>query len=169
MKKFAKTMFLTCALLHLTLVTMSASYVRIADWFLGKNFIEWYQKASGADSSYGFFAPAPGLKTRGVFDIVKTSGEKIEDIHFIPTTEREAQIRMGGIFEEFTSEEFEFPEFRKPLASGLAAVIFSRYNDASEAKLRIQGYQSVSMEEYRQGLRSQWADYYTAQFSRSTR
>lgn len=165
--KTIKVTLLGCIFLHLVLVSLSASYIKIAPEIPGKDIIDFYRKASGADSSYGFFAPTVGGKTRAVFDIVDPAGRKIESISLLRESDREAQIRLGGIYDQFTSEDAEDATFRKPLAASLAAAIFSEHADATEVILHVQEYWPNTMEEYRKGQRAQWSDYYAARFART--
>lgn len=162
-----KGTLLGCIFLHLTLVTLSASYIEIADWIPGKSAIDFYRKASGADSSFGFFAPSIGIKARGLFDFVDSNGTKVTNISLVPGSEREMQIRMGGIFDEFTSKDADDASFRKPLAASLAAAIFSKHSDAAEVTLHVQEFWPITMAEYRQGQRAAWSEYYAARFART--
>jgi hypothetical protein len=163
----SKNTLLGCVVLHLVLVTLSAFYIRVADEIPGKTIIDFYRKASGAGSSYGFFAPSIGVKVRGLFDVVNEDGTKLTNIPLVPEAEREVQIRLGGIFDEFTSEKADDADFRQPLAASLAASIFSRHATASEVVLHVQEYWPKTMAEYRSGQRADWSDYYAARFART--
>ncbi len=165
--KICKATLLGCTIFHLALVTLSASYINIADTVPGKSIIDFYRKASGADSSYGFFAPSIGAKTRALFDIIDPSGAKIENISLAPNAVREVETRLGGIYDEFTSEDAEDANFRKPLAASLAAAIFSKHSHAAEVILHVQEFWPTTMEEYRQGERARWSDCYAARFART--
>lgn len=162
-QKYIKRFLLAWAFLHLTLVTLSASYIKIADWMPGKNIIDIYNKASGADSSYGFFAPAIGSKARAVFDLVDEDGKKFENISLSSEKEREIQIRLGGLYDEFTKKDLD-ANFRKPLAASLAAAIFSKFANAKEVTLHVQEFSPITMEEYQKGQRATWSEYYQARF-----
>lgn len=162
-----KVVLLLLVFAHLTLVALGASYVKIAPWIPGKNIIEFYQKASGSDSSYGFFAPNIGLKSRAVFDIIDKKGNMLSDIVLAAGSGREVEIRLGGIYDEFSSKQADDAIFRKPLAASLAAAIFSQYSEATQVTLRVQQYLQISILEYQQGKREQWSDYYSARFART--
>ncbi len=158
-------LFLGCT--HLVLVTLSALYVTIPSDFFAAKPINFYLKASGADSSYGFFAPSIGSKARGMFEIVQPDGKSVPLISLLEEGGREAEIRIGGIYEEFLSDDFTERGFRKPLSASLAASIFTRYQNAQEVIFHLQEYEPTTMADFRRGQRSQWADFYVARFKRT--
>lgn len=162
-QRIIKRFLFLWAFLHLTLVTLSALYIKIADFIPGKNVIDIYRKASGADSSYGFFAPAIGSKTRAVFDFVDEDGKKFENISLSSKKEREIQIRLGGLYDEFTKKDLS-ANFRKPLAASLAAAIFSKFTNAKEVTLHVEEFWPITMQEYQKGQRAHWSEYYQARF-----
>lgn len=166
-EKNSRKVLLCLAFCHLVFVSLSASYIKVADYIPGKNIIDFYLKATGADSSYGFFAPAIGVKTRALFDIVDHNGNKTVGVPLIAESEREVEIRLGGIFDEFTSEDADDERFRKPLAASLAAAMFSQHKNAAEVTLHVQEFWPKTMEEYRQGEKAKWSDYYAARFVRT--
>lgn len=167
-KEISKKALISWAFFHLILVTMSAFYIKIAPWFPGEHIFTLYQKATGANSGYGFFAPAIGVKTRAVFDVVDEHGVTAKEIPLVPATDREAQIRLGAIFDELSEKVDENEELRKPIAASLAATIFGKYKNATQVVLHVQEYWPKTMEQYRQGERPSWQDYYAARFARST-
>lgn len=164
-KKIFKGTILIFTLAHLTMVTLSASYIKI-DWIFAKPLMEFYQKASGADSSYGFFAPTIGGKTRAVFDVIEKDGTKKINIPLIHNSIREEEIRMGGIFDEFISKDARDPSYRNPLAASLAAAMFSKDRDAVEVILHVQEFWSTTIAEYQRGQKAEWTDFYVARFTR---
>ena len=153
--------------LHLLLVSSNAAYIRIGQNFPLRKILQFYGKASGADSSYGFFAPSIGTKVRALFDVVDKNGAMTSNIDFASQMNREENIRMGGIFDEFLSEEIDDEEFRQQLASSLAAGVFSLHPDAVNVILHVEEYRSISMDEYREGTRSEWEEIYSARFVRT--
>lgn len=151
---------------HLLLVILGASYVKISDFVPGGIFIELYQNASGASSSYGFFAPNIGGKSRAVFDIVDASGSKIENMPLMSKAGREAELRLHCLYDEFNVKRSNKDKFRKNLAASLAASVFSQHPEAVLVTLHVQEFWQKSMAEYRQGLRAHWSDYYLARFTK---
>jgi hypothetical protein len=87
-------------------------------------------------------------------------------IELIPNAPREIETRLGGIYDEFTTSRAQDDDFRHPLAASLAAAIFTQHREAREVEMRVQEYLPYTMDEYRQGKRADWSDYYTAHLSR---
>lgn len=166
-EKLLKGFLLGWIIFHLSLVSLGASYGRLPEWLPGRSIVEFYAHASGADGSYGFFAPSIGMKVRGLFDVVMKDGTKIFQVPLIPDTEREMHIRLGGVFDELTSEGAYDDHFRQPLATSLAAAIFTKYHDAAEVILHVEEFLPVTMVEYREGRREEWMEYYKARFARN--
>lgn len=164
--KVYKIILVGCMVGHLALVTISASHIKIADGMPGKAIIDFYNKASGAGSSYSFFAPSMGVKTRALFDLVGEDGSKVTDIPLSTQPGREVELRLYGISDEFICKNAEDPSFRQPLAASLAASIFARDATVAEAILRVQEFRPITMEEYRRGERAHWSEYYVARFAR---
>jgi hypothetical protein len=162
-----KGMWLLYICLHLILVTLSGFYIRTADWMPGKSIIDFYKRASGSDSSYGFFAPAIGMKALALFDVTDQNGTKITNVRLVPESEREVELRVTGIFDGFNGQEGQRERIRKPLATSLAAAIFSKYTDAVEVVLRINELSPITMDQYRQGQQGTWSELYTARFARN--
>jgi len=152
---------------HLILVTLSAFYIPISDELPGKRIIDLYRRASGANSTYGFFAPSLGGKTRAVVDIIEDNGRTIVDLPLVKNAGREVDIRLGSLSDEFIRKDEASDETRKQLAASLAAATFSNHPNAKEVMLRIQEFWPISMDEYRRGLRAHWQDYYAARFART--
>ena len=166
-KEYCKYLACGVLLLHLGLVSFSAAYFKLSDALPFRKVFQFYAKASGADSSYGFFAPSVGSKVRALFDLVDTNGVMISNISFSSEMNREENIRLGGIFEEFLSDEADEEDFRQTLASSLAASAFSYKAGSVKATLHIQEFGPISMAEYRQGMRGDWEEIYTAKFIRT--
>jgi len=165
--KKSKHILLALALLHLVFVCFSAAYMHLSSKIPLYSLLKFYGKASGADSSYGFFAPSIGSKVRGVFDVIDRNGKVTPNIQLSPEMNREENIRLGGIFEEFTGDEIEDETFRHSLGASLAAVIFSRFVEAERVVIHIEEFVQVSMEDFRNGKRSFWDNIYDATFART--
>ena len=160
------SLWLFASILHLTLVALSACYVVLPHKNGFWKVLDFYEKASGSDSSYGFFAPSIGNKSRIRFDVFdKDQRVLVKDLELSPEMNREETIRLGGIFDEYTSEDAEEEEFRRNLGSSLAASVFGRYPEARALNLRVEEFVHVSMEEFRSGKRAQWEQIYQASFS----
>ena len=114
MKKRAyKRVVLGFIMIHLVFVSMGASYIKIVDYIAGKNIIDFYQKAVGGFSSYGFFAPAVGGKSRALFDIIDNNGKKNENLSLMREPGREVELRLSGIYDEFSGKLAKDGKFAK--------------------------------------------------------
>lgn len=167
-ERISKTFWLTASLTHLLLVTLSASYIELQESLPGKNMLDLYKKASGADGTYGFFAPFIWGKARFTFDIIDEHGEKSQGISLFDTPRREAEIRVGNLSEELMRDKPEHKEFRQKLGTSLAASVFSSHPGATEVVLRVDEYYPNTMEEYRQGKREIWSEAYRARFFKTS-
>jgi hypothetical protein len=112
--KVKKTLQITLGALHLLLVGFSATYCYLDEKISGSRLVDFYGKLSGADSSYGFFAPSIGSRVRGTFDLIAADGSTTATISLEHEQGREADIRMGGVFDEFTSQSGLDENFAKP-------------------------------------------------------
>lgn len=165
-ERISKTFWLTASLTHLLLVTLSASYIGLPEFLPGKRIIDIYRKASGADGTYGFFAPFIWGKTRFTFDVIDEHGQKSQGLSLFDRPRREAEIRVGNLSEELMRDNPEHREFRQKLGASMAASVFSSHPDATEVVLRVDEYWPNTMEEYRQGKREAWSEAYRARFSK---
>jgi hypothetical protein len=166
-ERIFKSFLLGWAIVHLALVSVGASYGQLADWLPCRNIINFYTQASGANSSYGFFAPSIGMKVQGLFDLIYEDGSKLTHVPLITDTEREMHIRLGGIFDELTNTDNENTHLRQSLAASLCAAMFTKYHEIVEVILHVQEFLPVSIAEYREGKRQLWVDYYKARFARA--
>lgn len=163
--KIVKLSLLSLSIVHLSFVALNASYIDILDWLPAPEAFDFYLKATGADSSFGFFAPSIGTKVYADFFVVDENGHKTPT-QLLPHASREAITRLGGIYDQFTSEEAQEKEFRQPLAASLAAAIFNQHDEAQEVYIRIKEFWHNTMDEYRAGNHPEWAEYYSAHMSR---
>ncbi len=166
MKRKSQIFFCTAAVLHLLLVIAGAMYTEFEDESSLGRFLDFYSQASGANSSYGFFTPTLGGKVEAVFDIMDQQGKKIDTVHFARNASREVQIRLGGLYEEFTTKGAQEDKVRQTLAGSLTSYVFGEYPTASHVIFRVEDYWPITMAEYRQGKRSDWEVLYEAKFAR---
>ena len=151
------------ALAHLALVSAGAFGVDYSsDNILGR-MLNGYGSASGAGSSYGFFAPGIFSQIRAVFDITGRDGS-VRSIPLESHVSHEADLRIGNIIEQFANDFDNQIEFQRSLAASLAATFFGREPQAKSINVRIERFTPSSMEEHRLGLRPLWIPEYSAKF-----
>ena len=129
--------------------------------------VRWYGTMSGADSNYGFFAPAVGSKHRARFLLANAEGDTWEEA-LDQTGSGETRLRLSGIVEEpFMSGQAEdHPEWRRRLVTSLAATMFSRHPNAVSLKMEVEAYDIPPIASYRAGERPKWVKLYQAEFQR---
>jgi hypothetical protein len=117
---------------------------------------------SGADNTYGFFAPEIGSQIEAKFDLIDRWGKAhtrvLETGH-----SHESDLRIGNILERFV-EEGDDKDFQRSLSASLAASFLRREPDMTAVVVRFEEFWPISMSEYRKGVRPQWDPIYTAKF-----
>ena len=147
---------------HLALVAGSAAHVHLLPpSSLPARGVRWYGAMTGADSGYGFFAPAVGSPSRATFTMTDASGRTWTDV-LDGGANGEARLRVGSILSSAA-----FPELRDDLVASWAGKMFGRHPDAREVVVRIEVHDMPSMEEYRRGDRPHWRPAYQATFLRN--
>lgn len=133
----------------------------------GAQALRWYASMSGADASFGFFAPDVGSSHRAKFLLRDGEGRTWWD-GFDRTTSHEAWLRLSGIVEVAfmnTKAETE-PAWRQRLVRSWAACMFTRHPTAVSLTVTVEGYQVPTMADYRAGARPGWWVVYEAQVQR---
>jgi hypothetical protein len=128
-----------------------------------------YARLSGADSQFGFYAPAVGSRYRARF-ILHDDCEATWCDSFEETNCPEARLRLGGIVESgfANGAPEQMPELRQRLVKSWAAAMFSRHPSAVALTAVVEVYDLPTMAEYRGGLRPHWAVVYQAQVQRDS-
>lgn len=153
---------------HLVVVVCGAAYLLPdRDSGLAAQLFRWYASMSGAESSYGFFAPAVGAKHSARFFLSDAQGATWQDT-LLHTASTEARLRLSGIVEQpfMSGQTAEFPEWRKRLVTSWAATMFSRHPSAVALSVKVEYYDIPPITEYRAGSRPNWEKVYEAEFRR---
>ena len=113
----------------------------------GRGRFDQRTQHSGADSSYGFFAPAVGAPHQARFLLKDDSGSTWWDT-FDQAGNSEARLRLTGIVDgAFMSGDVdEFPQWRKRLVSSWAATMFTRHPSAVSLTVTVEAYVVPSMD-----------------------
>jgi hypothetical protein len=147
---------------HLITVVCGACYL-LPDGNSGPaaQIVRWYATMSGAESSYGFFAPVVGARHRAKFLLVDDNGCKSWETLDQPSSV-EAQLRVTGIVENvfMSGDADEFPKWRKRLVKSWAAAMFTRHPSAESLTVVVQFYDLPAIGEYRAGSRPSWKTVY---------
>jgi len=149
------------AIAHLSLVLCGASHFNpVAEsHFVGK-LVHLYSWISGANNSYGFFAPAVASHARARFVITDYHGNTINTL--LERGSGEFNIRLHTMLNLFTAIE----EAQDLLARSLSGWIFGKYPDAQKVTLIVEIYNLPTMSQFRSGINPVWEEYYTESYLR---
>jgi hypothetical protein len=127
----------------------------------------WYATMSGADTSYGFFAPNVGDLHRARFLLRDEKGQTWWD-SFDVTKSPEARLRLTGIVDcaFLTGEAMESPEWRNRLVRSWSATMLNRHPSAASLTAVVEVYDVPTMAKYRAGSRPNWQGVYQAELQR---
>ena len=153
--------WIALATVHLILVALGASHSFPSGPNLILSTIGYYGRFSGADSGYGFFAPAVGTSLSATFEITDATGKtRIEPVD--RGSSREATLRINNIIGQIWRTDDK--KVHRSLAASWAGKAFARYPDAEKVAVRLETYYLPSTEEYKAGKRPAWMPYYEAKF-----
>jgi hypothetical protein len=125
--------------------------------------LSFYSELSGASHGYGFFSPGVYSQIRGVIDIYDRGG-KVTSHTLQAGLNREAELRLNDIVEQFIND-FEDPmQFQRSLAASLAGSTFGKNPQAAKVGVRIEQYTPPSRIAYLNGHRAEWEPAYSATF-----
>ncbi|MDC0743815.1 hypothetical protein [Polyangium mundeleinium] len=150
---------------HLLLVTLGASDVPLRHVGPIGRVLSHYSDLSGAGTGYGFFAPVARDQFMLHFDVIDHE-ERRTTTTLETGGSREVDLRLSHVAAEF---QYDDPEHRRTLATALAAKIFKRNPEAREVVVRVEDFESVSMEEHRNGRTPSMKPIYQAKFKRGSR
>ena len=160
--------WLALAVGHLGVVILGASCLTpdVESGGFG-SILRWYAAMSGADSSYGFFAPAVGSPHRSRFVLRDNDNSTWTDT-FDRARNSEARLRLTGIVDDafMSGATNESPEWRKRLISSWAATMFNRHPSAVSVTVIVDVWCVPDMASYRAGKRPHWEVVYRAEIQR---
>jgi hypothetical protein len=148
---------------HLALVICGAAGIRLSQGYTAPLAV--YGAASGADNSYGFFAPGVAPMPRVVVSRTDRSGACCQEV--VPCSpNREVNLRLGTGVSMFLYVD---QQTQRELASGWAAAAFAQDPQAERVVVRVELHEVPKMAEYRAGQRPRWVRYYEGEFVRGDR
>ena len=125
--------------------------------------LSFYSEMSGASHGYGFFSPGVYSQIRSVIDVYDSDGKKTTQ-SIDAGLNREAELRLNDIVEQFINE-FEDPvQFQRSLAGSLAGSVFAKNSSAEKVNVRIEQFTPPSRVAYLHGHRAEWEQVYSAKF-----
>lgn len=154
----------TVGVCHLILVTFGAADVEFSDKYWWARAINYYGEISGSTFGYGFFAPGVSSQIRAVFDVVESDSSR-RTRQLKENSNREVDLRIGDIIEQFVGEDREDPMgFQRALSASLSGAVFAEHPGAKSVTIRLEKFEPISMEEFRSGRRPSWESLYSAEF-----
>lgn len=169
--------FLCFAVGQIALVGLGMAHVELLPvTSIPGQILRVYTGITGADKSYGFFAPGVRHQERAVFLMTDATGRRWEsDLGFGQSAE--ANLRLGSTANllRAVDDETAFHFMRS-----MAAKMFQRNPNAQTVKVQIQAYgielpgkrngvpliDFPTMAEFRQGQRPEWIDLYALTFQK---
>jgi hypothetical protein len=156
---------LALAAAHLACVSLGALEVRFPGGSLPGRAIAWYAALSGADSSYGFFAPVVGTQLRMTFEVTDRAGKTAEEPLRLGDN-REISLRIANVVAMFWIQD---GDLRRTLSASLAGKVLAMHPEAESVAARLDVFEMPTMEGYREGNRPWWSLHYRARFVRRAR
>jgi hypothetical protein len=126
-------------------------------------FLVLYGSYTGADNSFGFFAPSVASERRAAFTLEDEQGRRWDDSLTVGTN-REANLHLLPLLLIFSDEDLE-PYF----AASWAGSMLGRHPEACKVELRVEQCVLPTMADYRAGTRPEWVTVYEAGFSHQDR
>jgi hypothetical protein len=150
------------AFLHLVLVICGAAGVTLSGRNLALGILAQYSEVSGAETQYGFFAPAVASQCRAILTLRDAEGRAWSD-----TIAADPAAGFGWRTSSAIDAIPRLPEnLRRALAGSWAAVMFGRHPDAVEVVVDTQIELLPTMAEWDAGARPKWESFYSSTFVR---
>lgn len=145
---------------HLLLVACGAAHVNLGRITPLRSLLTAYGSYSGANMSYGFFAPSVSPQLSATFTMRDARGRSWQETGLRGDT-NEANLRLAS-----TINMVSYPEHRDAVARSWAASMFGRYPNATEVRMQVTSQLMPYMDAYRAGLRPKWEVIYEGKFTR---
>jgi hypothetical protein len=161
------------ALFHLALVTAGAA-TRAADAQRDPGTLgvarAVYGAVTGASFNYSFFTPGIFNELQVHYEITDAQG-RTREVPLLTGQNKEADLRTITIYEQFreiaqdVKSEKAIRNYRRSISASFARLFFRRYPEAKKVTVRIDNYEPVTIEGFRQGKKPQISLFYRAQFT----
>jgi hypothetical protein len=146
---------------HLFLVACGAAGFGLLPEGTGaEKALRCYGAMTGADNTYGFFAPDVAEEARGFLTITDPDGRSWTE-PVVEGDNEEVRLRLSSMYGVAAGGEQ-----RRGLAASWAARAFGRHPEARVITVRIDLYEVPTMEDYRDGDRPEFVTIYERSFVR---
>ena len=154
---------ISLAMLQLVLVALGALEIELPNLGGLSKVLNIYGSATGANYSYGFFAPGIDGQLRARFQLGTGKNARIVSLD-TPST-HESALRVGNIIDQFWEpDDSDGEEVHHALLASLAGKMLSRHPEAKVISVKLERFDPVSMQQYLQGERPQWEEFYEATY-----
>jgi hypothetical protein len=151
------------AALHLALVACGALGIVFGRNLDAAMAIGHYAAASGADSSYGFFAPAVASQCRAFMTMRDAAGREWRD-SLAHDPRSVFGLRATSILDSIPSLS---DRLRRGVTASWASAMFGRHPSAVTVLVSVELHVLPTMAEWRDGVRPSWMTIYEARFVRA--
>jgi hypothetical protein len=145
---------------HLVVVALGACHVDLRRGGLLGRALGAYAALTGAEASYGFFAPGFDGELFATFEITGPDGRATTDV-LETGASTEADFRMRNIVGMFYLGD---DAWRRALCASWAGKMMARHPGAESVLVSLASYDLPSMDEVRRGHPAGWATRYRARF-----
>jgi hypothetical protein len=145
---------------HLVVVALGACHVDLHGRGLLGRALGEYAALTGAEASYGFFAPGFDGELFATFEITGPDGRATTDV-LETGVSAEADFRTRNIVGTFFLGD---EAWRRALCASWAGKMMARHPGARSVLVNLTSYDLPSMDEVRQGRPAGWATRYRARF-----
>ena len=135
---------------HLAVVILGAARIPVPQSSLAGKVYGVYGAYSGANNSYGFFAPGVASKWRAALDSYDPAEEK-----WTTWTKPAANLELGVLDSTITGY-FSNDELREAFAASWAGSGMAQAPGAAVVVVRAEAFLVPTMAEYREGARGRW-------------
>ena len=150
------------ALLHVVLVMFGAADLPLPGRGIATAVVAQYANVSGADTHYGFFAPAVASQCRAVLTMRDAESRAWNDT-LVEDPSDPFAWRTASAVDSIP----RLPQkLRRALAASWAAVMFGRHPNAVQVVVDVQIEELPTMAEWRGGARSVWKSIHETEFVR---
>jgi hypothetical protein len=141
---------LAAAAAHLAVVICGAARFRFTDASSVGAVLGVYAAYSGANNSYGFFAPGVAAQWRAAFDFYDPLNDK-----WVTRTRAPPNLELA-VLDSTINSLFANENVRETLAASLAGTALAETPGAAVVVVRAEAYVVPTMERYNHGARGEW-------------
>ena len=149
---------------HFTVMALGMAKVHVASMPFIEQTIFWYSRVTGAGGGFGFFSPDIPQEVMLSFDVETDDGKTVHTT-LQEMTVPEVRFRLGNMI-RLMMKTYKNERVVRSIAASLASRVFMQYPNAKTVTLEASIHEFPSMDQYREGKRTELKKIYTVQFGR---